>query len=1039
MRYGVSTISFVLFFSACTNCIGQQENKYIFRHIDQSDGLLHNLIFSIGQDSRGFIWILTPNGMQRYDGASFVNYLYDINDPGAIPYISESRFFTDRKNNQLYRVSHGIEKFDPLKNKFIAANDEQLIKGRRFSFEEYLDSLNNRWLAGTAGVFRFAKNSTTPAYVTGSYFVPGQSGSFSMNASGNEAWLTGWPYGLLLFDKKTRKVCSPKYNPIHHPLLQQMSNAGLTCVFVDSYENIWLASNGESFYRYDPLTKKIATYSLAHIRQRPEKNKTSDAALLVNCFFEDNHHVLWIGTRNAGLLSYNREKDAFIPVAGEKEDQQHIRYNYNIGCIYQDHEENIWLGTDKGINIFNPYRQHFQSVYHDDNNPLSLPKNELQQCIETPNGNILVATWGGGISVFDNQWHFKKTIRFPDIPREYNLTWCFVQNDDGTIWTGCQHGYIHIYDPVKETIQSIHPPEMNNFTIRCMAKDKKGNIFFGLYDGKIVKWDKAQRKFYGYNEKEKAGAESFSQVFTLFIDSKQRCWAGCEFGLKEFDPVKMIYTNTWLADKKKPYSISANTVQVIEELNDSTLAIGTVYGGLNFFNTQSNKFTHLDTHDGLPSNTINNLKKDDKGNLWFTTDYGLYKYIPGPNKIIHYTIDPGIVNSTFTRGNLYQLKDGRWLAKTETEIISFHPDSLQKKQSEGSKVYITGFRVFDKPMLIDSLLNEGKAVKLSYKQNFLSIEYKALGFSRLPETKYYYRLSGVDKDWVAAGPKRVASYTGLGPGEYTFSVRTGDEDDSQPDTSFTIVVTPPLWKTVWFRVLLLALAGAVVYFLFRKRIKTIRHEAGMKQKIAETEMMALRAQMNPHFIFNCINSIDAMIQSNDKYHATMYLNKFAKLIRNILDSSKQNLVPLSKDIETLKLYVELEQFRNENKFKAEINADDELLLQDYQVPPLIIQPYVENAILHGLRHRSDNNGKLTITIQKQDGALNYEITDNGVGRKTTAGNGELNKNRNSYGMQIGNDRVRLFNQEELASVQVTDLKEDNKPAGTRVTIQLKMQ
>lgn len=213
----------------------------------------------------------------------------------------------------------------------------------------------------------------------------------------------------------------------------------------------------------------------------------------------------------------------------------------------------------------------------------------------------------------------------------------------------------------------------------------------------------------------------------------------------------------------------------------------------------------------------------------------------------------------------------------------------------------------------------------------------------------------------------------------------------------------------------------------------------MKQKIAETEMMALRAQMNPHFIFNCINSIDAMIQSNDKYHATMYLNKFAKLIRNILDSSKQNLVPLSKDIETLQLYVDLEIFRHRNKFKAEIHADPQLLQDDYQVPPLIIQPYVENAILHGLRHRPDNNGRLSVNIQKQNGCLNYEIIDNGVGRNKKQRQKNDLKKTNGYGMQICKDRIRIFNKEEEASVQITDLINNNEPAGTKVTVQLKIQ
>jgi len=232
------------------------------------------------------------------------------------------------------------------------------------------------------------------------------------------------------------------------------------------------------------------------------------------------------------------------------------------------------------------------------------------------------------------------------------------------------------------------------------------------------------------------------------------------------------------------------------------------------------------------------------------------------------------------------------------------------------------------------------------------------------------------------------------------------------------------------------LAEHTGYGIVQKRIKSIQYDASLKQKIAETEMMALRAQMNPHFIFNCINSIDALIQTNSKYQATIYLNKFAKLIRNVLDSSKVNNMTLAKDLETLKLYIELEQFRNENKFTADIHADPSLLQGDYKVPPLIIQPYVENAIIHGLRNRSDNEGKLSISVKKQNRHILYIVEDNGVGRKNTIK--DPTNEKKSYGMEMSSERIRLFNNEVHASVTITDLEADGIPSGTRVEVLIKM-
>lgn len=204
----------------------------------------------------------------------------------------------------------------------------------------------------------------------------------------------------------------------------------------------------------------------------------------------------------------------------------------------------------------------------------------------------------------------------------------------------------------------------------------------------------------------------------------------------------------------------------------------------------------------------------------------------------------------------------------------------------------------------------------------------------------------------------------------------------------------------------------------------------------ETEIAALKAQMNPHFIFNCINSIDAFIQSNDKYNATLYLNKFARLIRNVLESSKQNLVPFSKDIETLKLYIELEQLRSDAPFATDILIDEELMTGDYKVPSLIVQPFIENAIIHGLRNKESGDGLLSIHINRAGDNIIYVITDNGVGRKAAAQGGE-GKDK-SYGMQMSFDRIKLFNQQTTSDVEVTDLYKDGVAAGTQIIIQLKI-
>ncbi len=211
----------------------------------------------------------------------------------------------------------------------------------------------------------------------------------------------------------------------------------------------------------------------------------------------------------------------------------------------------------------------------------------------------------------------------------------------------------------------------------------------------------------------------------------------------------------------------------------------------------------------------------------------------------------------------------------------------------------------------------------------------------------------------------------------------------------------------------------------------------LQREVESFEMQALKAQLNPHFIFNCLNSIDAFIYSNDKYKATMYLNKFAKLLRNILDSSKNNTVSLQKDIQSLQLYTDLEELRNDNKFETRYQVDESLATGEYEVPPLIVQPLIENAILHGLKNKKGEKGVLIVSIKLSGEKLQYQITDNGIGRTASF---KIPQHKDfSYGMELTRSRIKMFNHEEHPSMIIEDLYTGDIATGTRVSITLNIQ
>lgn len=362
--------------------------------------------------------------------------------------------------------------------------------------------------------------------------------------------------------------------------------------------------------------------------------------------------------------------------------------------------------------------------------------------------------------------------------------------------------------------------------------------------------------------------------------------------------------------------------------------------------------------------------------------------------------------------------------------------------TQAPKVELTSVSVMDKEVLYIAISD--KPIELDHNQNFLQFEFSALQFNNHNQLQYAYLLEGADKDWIYSGNRNFVSYSGLGPGKYVFRVKAANNDGvwSNQETRIELMIREPIWRRDWFLVLCAGLLMLGMWLIYRFRIKRIRREeslkAGFHQQLADMEMRALRAQMNPHFIFNSLNSIQKYILKNDQYAASQYLTKFSRLIRLILDHSNQNNILLSSETELLQLYCEMESLRFDHRFNYRIQVDASLQPDTQEIPSMLIQPYVENAIWHGLLHK-ETTGNLLIEFKKTaDGQLIVMVEDDGVGRSRAA---ELKSKqvlkKKSYGMQITEDRIALINRlnKIQASCRVLDLTDaQGRPAGTRVEL-----
>jgi hypothetical protein len=373
---------------------------------------------------------------------------------------------------------------------------------------------------------------------------------------------------------------------------------------------------------------------------------------------------------------------------------------------------------------------------------------------------------------------------------------------------------------------------------------------------------------------------------------------------------------------------------------------------------------------------------------------------------------------------------------TVNGLVHYYPSKYKPNLYE-SKINIREIRLFYR----DTLLAPNSS--LAYYNNNISFRYVGICLTNPAKVFYQYKLEGFDKTWSPVTTEDLAAYSNLPPGNYVFKIKASNNEgiwNAQP-YSFSFRIERPFWKTWWFWTLSILFIAAVITILFFLRVRAIKQKERVIMKrnveMAEMEMKALRSQMNPHFIFNSLNAIQHFILKSDAPSASKYLNKFAKLIRMILNNSEKSTVSVREEVDALKLYLELEQLRFENKFDYTVEIDRDLDADYFEIPAMLLQPYVENAVLHGLNPK-EGKGLLEVRIKSDNNYIVCSVIDNGIGRQKS----ELLKRdrlqkHESLGTKITNTRLELLNRihNSEMNVVVKDLySNDGTAAGTRVDV-----
>ncbi len=968
--------------------------------LDDKNGIQTANASRIMRDRYGFLWILSPRHIQRFDGQDVRRI--ETEGENLLDFVSDSSgtiWITCDSGIRRYRIGYRALRKVPL------AGLETAPLNKLNKLQVTPD--NRIWANAGRGLYRYDPRTDSFRFQD----LPGLPNHYYYRRIFSRRG-----YQLYLADIRTVFCFDTRSNRV-----RQVPFGDVRSIVPVSEDVVWASNN-----LFQTFEINFATGSVTRIAPAgPENRRGMPLAEPIS-----------ITPLGAGRKLVNTTKGCYIYDNSRRTFTRAILFdsgkalpNDENYADFHDHDGTQWILSQEGILFFRPLAH---TIGWLNGFPGADPNlsNNVKAIAEDGQGNIWLGT-ARGVAVLDIQSGKVMPVRIMGAEMAHLGDVRALVFDGKNLLVAPSGALPKKLDPVRRTFADLRYPagragevlrtKLMNDAIAMLVPLPGGNF---LIVGELGCYQ-VEARSYRMTEMPVEGFEKLIQ--TVAPDTRGNYWMGTYRGLLVADSAfRSIASESDFAPGK--------LVGAVLMRNDSTAWCGSV--GLYEVVRRGNVLQKRKIFPELANQRISMLHRDKAGRIWMGGDDGLYLLNRNSSKLQWFDFRDNIQNKPLNINGVLEASDGRMYIGGLNGLNYFDP-GLLKYREEKLNVIIAAVRVNQD----DSLLTENPGtITLDWTQNSVEIQYLTPYFRNPAKLMYRYRLTGLDDNWVDNAHNSRVRFSSLSPGQYTFSVAASLDGLawSETATPLTFVILEPWWRAWWFVGAILSCLIALAYWLFRRRIKVIRRQTALREHMAELEMRALRAQMNPHFIFNCLNSINRYIVKSDNATASLYLTRFAKLIRLILDNSNSKKVLLSNELEALKLYIEMERIRFDNKFDYRIIVDEGVHTDSIGVPSLIIQPYVENAIWHGLLHK-EGNGSLWIKIRMLDeNTLECVIEDNGVGREKAAEfRSKSTTGKKSLGMKLTEDRIAVLNQyaQTNASVEVVDLDDGNRVAtGTRVVV-----
>lgn len=968
-------ILILLFLAASLPFAVLGRSGYRSTYYTSNEGLPSSQICNVFQDSRDFLWVGTIAGLSRFDGHSFVNY-------GPLQGIRGSQIMAideDSLGHIWVATNQGLYEFNGIH-----------FRRLNFNFLDIKDILpvgDKIWIATKGGLFAYSR-------LTGclQYFSE-QSGLLSNSTScllrlNNGNILVGTAQGIYEYDGRMR------------PYWTSSGDSYIMAMREDRQGRVWFAtlSNGTYFRRADTVVNV----------DRDSVHEYLPRCILLN----DQEEILVAHEYSFEVFKNGVYQDSFFCVTD---------MSNGIFDAIQDREGNYWIATGYGLLAMRPTQVRYYKTP-----PI-------------PNAGLYRFPGDSAIYLSTCQDIFRlngDTVvnLFPGKPTSLGCVEVFEKVGENQFILGTRFGDVQLYKDGKFK-KLVSPPVWNSCSTEEGAWLAASNALLWYHDDSLQTFSLSTGAPYKMK---------FNSIAPL--PGKAHFVLGAQRGLCEFKDGKF-----------RDLPLAAGDDLLVTDIcpagNDRYLLATKGYGLLcvSIINGKASIIGRLNSQNGLGSDYVNRIVHAGQHTYYLIAMNGVYKVsdLFGNRNIEYIGPEDGMLRNSWVSSDVLIDPYGRVYVAGSGGLLSF-PKTVNFLAPVVQKTHLTRIIVnnepynWGRPDSVLSFTGFPAGYTFSHDRNSLTFFFTGVNLSRPSSVRYQYRLQGYKPDLVTTATPSV-NFNDLPPGDYYFQVRSSSNESfsSEPFTGFRFTIRAPFWMTWWFRIAVLATLAGLLWALYRRRLRDHTRkqqlELAVEKQLNEGKMLAFQARMNPHFIFNSLNAIQYFMMNNDKIATLNYLSKFAKLLRQILDNTIDIKVNLEKEIEMLRSYIEIEELRFDNQFTYEIDVSPGLFPSNIEIPGMIIQPFVENAIIHGLLHKNDS-GFLRISFSSNASHVICIVEDNGIGRTAS---GILNEKKStkyqSHGTAIAETRLQLLGGGSNginSNIMIEDLYHQGAPAGTRVRIQI---